>query len=141
MATIKLVKGDDNVQRWLNEHGDRVVVALYTEFGYVKLDQSHEFEIQLIDPNREKTGRFDPYPHYVIKTDGHNIFEVLKAIPNTQSHLLAEQWTYESVNEIELLEGQYQYFGVVLAPVGNWTEQVTMKDYYENEFFKTKSAV
>lgn len=138
MATIKLVKGDDGVHRWVNEHGDGVVVSLYTEFGYIKLDQSRKFNIELINPANMTDG-FEDHPHYVVETDSHNIFDILKATPITDPRLIGDRWTYESVNEIEVLEGQYQFFGVILDPVGNWTEQVTMKDYYENEFFKPAS--
>lgn len=142
MAIIKRVKGTDDVYRWVNEHGDRVVVSLYTEFGYIKLDQSREFSIELIDPSvMAKLERFTSYPHYVVKTDSHNIFDIEKATPIPDQRLIGSQWTYESVDEIEVLEGQYQFFGVILNSVGNWTEQVTMKDYYENEFFKSESAV
>lgn len=136
MTIIKRVKGTDDTYCWLNEHGDRVVVSLYTGFGYIKLDQSREFSIELIDPNNRPGGSFDPYPHHVVKTDSHNIFDILKAEPITNPNLSTDRWTYESVNEIELLEGHYQYFGVLLDSVGNWTEQVTMKDYYEKEFYK-----
>lgn len=142
MAIIKRVKCDDDVYRWLNEHGDRVVVSLYTEFGYIKLDQTREFSIELIDPLvMAKLERFESHPHYVVKTDSHNIFDILKATPIANQKLIDDRWTFESVDEIEVMEGQYQYFGVILDPVGNWTEQVTMKDYYENKFFKSESAV
>lgn len=136
MAIIKLVKGDDNIHRWLNEYGDKVVVSLCSEFAYVKLDQSREFEIQLIDPSKLSTERFYAYPHYVVKTDSHNIFRIHKATPVVDPHITQERWTYESVTELELLEGHYPYFGVILDPVGNWTEQVTMKDYYKDELYK-----